>query len=278
LAGGGGRDPTWASGLPLPPAHLSRGSGAAGSRFPLPALRRSWPLAGGGSPLRLAGSRVEGDPPVSVDPLRAACRHLYPRGHLCCSDPSPAGVGGVGGKRAGADAGGPVSRRAQLGLRRRLPLRGADQLWRSGRLQSPSQCLPPTGFGRHLGCGLQPPGAGGELPAGFWPLLHHQVPHPLGSSPQLRRLPFRWGTGIFPAKCRVLARGISPGWAAPGCRSRHLRLQRLPLLAGIGRAGGCPRSSHWPAQGSHCRKRPQRCPPHHPPRARGLRARCPVVR
>ena len=87
----------------------------------------------------------------------------------------------------GDHAGGPVPRETELGLRRRLPVRGAEQLRRAGRAETAGRRLPPARAGGRPRRGLQPPGSGGQLPVRLRALLHRPVPHPVGAGRELRR-------------------------------------------------------------------------------------------
>jgi len=75
----------------------------------------------------------------TVGDVRTACWRLHRRGYLRCHHPPPAGVARTGSKRSGIDAGGAVSRRPQLGLRRRLSLCGARVLRRSRGFETESR-------------------------------------------------------------------------------------------------------------------------------------------
>ena len=153
-------------------------------------------------PERFAWSERRLDRPAARGPglLRAARRHLHAGGHLRRRH-SPARKPARAGRHGHrADAGGPVSGRPQLGLRRRPPLRPAEQLRRPAWPAAPGQRLPCAGVGDLAGRGLQPPRAGGQLPARIRALLLGPLSHLLGAGVQLRLWRLGRGPGLRPGQ------------------------------------------------------------------------------
>ena len=101
-----------------------------------------------------------------VGDLRAARRHVHPRGDARRGDRQarPPRVDRRRPRRAAA--GQRLQRRARLGLRRRRLVRGARAVRRPGGVPALRRRLPRGRAGRHPGRRLQPPRPVGELPAG----------------------------------------------------------------------------------------------------------------
>ena len=76
---------------------------------------------------------------------------------------------------------------AQLGLRRRLPVRAADELRRAGRAEAARRRLPRARARAVPRRRLQPPRPGRELPRRVRAVLHRPLPDALGRRAQLRR-------------------------------------------------------------------------------------------
>ena len=99
--------------------------------------------------------------------LRAARRHVHPRGHLDRGH-RPAGPPGARSASTSSRCM-PVNAfngDAQLGLRRRAVVRGAGGVRRPGGVPGVRRRLPPARARRHPGRRLQPPRAERQLPAG----------------------------------------------------------------------------------------------------------------
>jgi hypothetical protein len=140
---------------------VGRRNRPARSGVPQSAARRAWPVAGGGSHLRLERRRLATAAAGAMGDVRTACRHVHPRRHLRRHHSPPAGTARTGRHRAGAVAGRPVPRRPQLGLRRRLSLRRARLLRRGRGAEAAGGRLPSRRSGGDRGRGLQPPGSRG---------------------------------------------------------------------------------------------------------------------
>ena len=223
--------------------------------------------------VRLVGPWMARDPALFVHPLRAARRDVHARRHLRRRHPAPGLPRGAGDHRRGADARGAVPREEKLGIRRRLPVRGAGELRRAGRAEAPGRRLPPARPGRRPGRGLQPSRAGGQLPLRLRPLLHRPVPHPVGIRRELRRPRQRRGPAVFPGERPLLAAGVPRRRAAPRRDPRHHGLQRLPfpLRARRGREG--PPEGREPDGLPDSGERPERRADRHAPGGRGVRPR-----
>ena len=96
--------------------------------------------------------------------LRAARRHVHGRGHVRRGDRAPRRPRRARRHRHRAHAGRPVPRDAQLGLRRRRPLRAAVDLRRARRPAAARRRVPRTRPRRRPRRRLQPPRARGQLP------------------------------------------------------------------------------------------------------------------
>ena len=88
--------------------------------------------------------------------LRAARRHVHRRGHVRGRDRAPARTPRAGRHGDRADAGRRVPRPPRLGLRRRLPVRGAVVVRRAARPAATRRRRPPRGPRRAARRRLQP--------------------------------------------------------------------------------------------------------------------------
>ncbi len=104
-------------------------------------------------------------PRRDVGDLRAARGHLLARGHVRWGRRPPRPPGRPGRRRRRAPAGQPVPRPVGMGLRRRRPVRPPRVLRRARRPPAAGRRGPRPGPGRGDRRRLQPPRAGGELPA-----------------------------------------------------------------------------------------------------------------
>ena len=100
--------------------------------------------------VRLDRRRLEGRPPRGPGLLRAARRHVHARGDVRGRHPAAARPARAGRHGRRDHAGRPVPGHAQLGLRRRAPLRGAEQLRRPARPAAAGGRLPRRGTGVFL--------------------------------------------------------------------------------------------------------------------------------
>ncbi len=145
-----------------------------------------------------------------------------------------------------ADAGGDLSRRSQLGLRRRVAVRPARIVRRTRGAARPGGCLPCARAGAVPRRRLQPPRTGGELPPGLRPVLHRSLQDALGRGAQLRRARQRRGAPLLRRQRAPLADGLSRRRAAPRRHPRHLRLRRAAHsrrdLGRVSRRGGAARA------------------------------------
>ena len=102
-----------------------------------------------------------------------------------------------------------VPRLAQLGLRRRLPLRRAGRRYGGPeglrRLVDAAHAHGPRGLPRRR---LQPPRPGGQLPRRVRPVLHRPLQTPWGERDQLRRPRQRRGAPLPRRQRPALARGV----------------------------------------------------------------------
>ena len=151
-----------------------------------------------------------------------------------------------GRHRRRADAGRGLPRRAQLGLRRRLPVRAARRLRRARRAATAGRRLPRPRARADPRRRLQPPRAGGELPRRLRPVLHRPLPHPLGRRAQLRRARQRRGAPLLRRQRALLADRVPRRRPAPRRDPRHLRLRRAARPRGdrgrVPRRGGAARA------------------------------------
>ena len=125
------------------------------------------------------------------------------------------------------DAGGPIPRRSQLGLRRRVPVRRAEQLWRPAGLAA-SWSTRPTRHGlavildvvyNHLG----PEGNYfGQVRA----VLHRPLPHAVGTGDQLRRAGQRCRPAVRDRQRLHVGPRFPRRRPAARCRPGDLRLRR----------------------------------------------------
>ncbi len=112
--------------------------------------------------------------------LRVACRHLHAGRHFEAIIPRLPALRESGRDGRGIDAGRPVPRHAQLGLRRRAALRGSKQLRWAPRFAEACGRLPcrrPGGFPR---CGLQPSRTRRQLSSRVRALSHGSLQDALG--------------------------------------------------------------------------------------------------
>ena len=182
---GHGGSPARRHTLPVPPGWRAL---SARSRVALPAGGRARPLDGGESRLvPVDGSSVYRARPGRPGHLRITRGDLHRRRHVRGHRSAPAEPRGAGRHRRGADAGGGVSGLAQLGLRRRAPVRGPVDVRRPARPAAPRRRLPrPRGVGAPRRR-LQPSRPRGKLPRRVRALLHRPLPHTVGRRGQLRR-------------------------------------------------------------------------------------------
>ena len=132
--------------------------------------------------VRLVGRRLARHRPRRAGHLRIARRDLHAGGHAG-RHRSPLAAIGLAGRYGGrVDARGPVSRRPQLGLRRRLSLCRAEQLWRAAGTATFDRCGPSGRAGRHPGRGLQPSRPRRQLPGAFGPYFTDRYPTPWGTA------------------------------------------------------------------------------------------------
>ena len=143
-----------------------RRAGTPRSRVAVAARRRS-PAVGGAAAgtLYLERPRLGLPTPRRPRPVRVARRHVHPRRDL--RRRGPAARRPQGPRRHGRrdHAGGPVPRQPRLGLRRRPPLRPAEQLRRPARPATPRGRLPRPRAGDLPRRCLQPPRPRRQLPA-----------------------------------------------------------------------------------------------------------------
>ena len=248
-----------AAGRGAPPLHpaaerpwvsLRRGAGTARGPVRLPpgwraaaprsglflsAAGSGWAVLGDGFLLPLERRSVEGRPARTLRLLRAARRDLHARGDLRCRHPAPAAAGRSGSDRGGTDAGRPVPRLAQLGLRRGRSLRRPELLRRARKPEAPGRCLPRRRTGRGARRGLQPPRAGGQLPEGVRPVLHRSLPHALGGCRQPRRTRQRRGPALLRGERAPLDHRVPLRRPAPRRGTRHGRSLRPPLSGRVDR-------------------------------------------
>jgi hypothetical protein len=120
--------------------------------------------------------------------LRTAHRHVHRRGHVRRGDPAPAPAPRPRGHADRGDAGRSVPGDAQLGLRRRLPVRRAALLRRT-RPVSPASSTPPTASGS-ASCSTScttTSGPKATCSGTVCAVLHRRLPHPVGRRGQRRR-------------------------------------------------------------------------------------------
>ena len=165
--------------------------------------------------------------------LRAARRDLLARRDVRRRGRAAAVPARPGRHRRRADARGGVPGRAQLGLRRRLPVRAAHRLRRAGGPEAAGRRVPRPRARADPRRRLQPPRAGGELPRRLRPVLHRPLPHALGRRAQLRRARQRPGAAVLRRQRALLADRVPRRRPAPGRDPRHLRLRRAPDPAEI---------------------------------------------
>ncbi len=178
---------------------------------------------------RLDRRRIPGPPALVGPDLRAAHRHVHPRGDVRLGDRE---VGAPQGARRDArrvDAGQRLPRRLRLGLRRRLPLRPPPGIRRARRVEAAGRRLPRPQARRDPRRRVQPHGAVGQLPAEVRPLLHRPPPHPLGQRAQLRRPVQRRGPPVLLRQRPDVVPRLPLRRPPPRRRARHRRHQRHPL-------------------------------------------------
>ena len=179
--------------------------------------------------------------------LRAARRHVHARGHVRGRRRAAAAPARPRRHRRRADAGGGVPGRAQLGLRRRLPVRAARRLRRPRRPQAPGRRLPrarPRADPRRR---LQPPRSGGELPRRLRPLLHRPLPHAVGRRPQLRRPGQRRGAALLRRQRAALADASTTSTGCGSTRSRASTTSRRGRSCRRSPTRSTPRRRGWAA-------------------------------
>ncbi len=149
-------------------------------------------------------------------PVRASRRDVHPRRHVRRSHREAALPRGPGRHGHRDHARGPVSRHAQLGLRRGAGLRGPELVRRTGR------AAPPGGRGargrarRRPRRRVQPLGPGGQLSRRFRALFYRALPERVGRGRELRRAGQRRGA---PLLRRERARTGCASSTSTGCGS-----------------------------------------------------------
>ena len=179
------------------------------------------------------------------DHLRAARGHVHVRGHLRRGHRAAAGAARPGRHRDRDHAGGRVSRRPQLGLRRRFALRGAEQLRRPERPQAAGGCGAPRRPRRAARRGVQPPRARGELPGRVRSLLLRPLPDGVGRGLQPRRPRQRRGAAVPRGQRGLLGDRVSPRRPPPRRGRPHHRPQSGPHRRGDRGRGARGRARRW---------------------------------
>ena len=176
-----------------------------------------------------------------------------------------------------ADAGGGVPRCAQLGLRRRAPLRAAPRLRRARWPAPPRERRAPARARRRARRRVQPRRAGGELPRPVRSLLHRGLSHAVGARGELRRAGQRRRAALGARQRDVLDPRVPHRRAAAGRGAGDLRLRRARVPGGALRRGARARAAHGAQGAAHGRERPERPAPDPASGARRLRPRRAVV-
>ncbi len=225
---------------PLPLSARRRGA-LPRPRFALPAPGRSRPLASRRpAALLVVGRWMEGGSAREPRRLRAARRHVLPVRNLRRRRREAAAARGPGSHRSRADAARRLPGRAQLGLRRRLPLRARALLRRPRRPAPARRRDAPPGSRRVARRRLQPLRPGRGLLGALQPaLLLPGSPDSLGRRAQPRWAVERPGARLLRGERHALAGGVS--LRRPASR-RHPCPDRRQPAPPAGRAAG-PRAA-----------------------------------
>ena len=185
-----------------------------------------------------------------------------PEGTFDALVPAAAAIGCAGRHGDRVDARGPVSRRSQLGLRRRSSLCRAEQLRRSAGLAAAGRRRPSARTGGAAGRGLQPPRPGGKLPGEIRALFHRPLSHALGHARSTTTVPTatRCGSSSSTTPARGCATSTLDGLRLDAVQTiydlgpRHILAEIQAAVQAGGRAGR-------PHRPRHRRKQPERRPP-----------------
>ena len=207
--------------------------------------------------VRVDRRRLDRSPAGRRRHLRAARRHVHPRGHARRRPGSarPPALDRRGLRRAAAGERG--QRHPQLGLRRRALVGRERGVRRPRGLPALRRRLPRGRARRDPGRRLQPPRPVGELPAGVRAVPQVGREH-LGRPGQPRRRGLGGGAPLHPRQRRDVARRLPRRRPAARRRARARRLLRGAPAGGDGRRGG--RTVGAPAPPAHADRgvRPQR--------------------
>ena len=227
-------------GLRLPAStgtpHRCRTRGPGASPTGVHALSRTFDAGQppvGGQPVDGAGARGRRD-------LRAARRHLHPRGDARRRRREAGLPGGARHRLRGAAAGQRVQRHPQLGLRRRALVCRPRGLRRARGVPALRRRRPRRRPGRHPGRGVQPPRPQRQLPAAVRAVPASRGGQHLGRLGQPRRPGLRRGPPLHPGQRRDVAAGLPRRRPAARCRARLQGRARRPPAGGLRRPRGRP--------------------------------------
>ena len=198
-----------------------------------------------------------GPPARRLGDLRAAHRHLHPRGHLRRRARQARPPARHRRRLRRGDAGQRLQRHPQLGLRRRRLVRGPRGVRRPRGLPAVRRRLPRRRARRDPGRRLQPPRPVGQLPAAVRPVPQVRPQH-LGRPGQPRRRGLGRGAPLHPRQRADVARGLPRRRAAARRRARARRRLRGAPARGDGDRGRRAVRAPAPAADADRGVRPQR--------------------